>query len=110
MCTIFHSTLATTGGRRKIKRRGFLVISKCHVFVTASPPFLKRNITGKKVDELTVCAASADIVAITEAWQIVPEVCSVDNYQRFHHLRKRHRRGGVALFYRSALCPFTTQC
>ena len=31
-------------------------------------------------------------------------MCSIDNYQLFHHLRKGLRGGGVALFCRSALC------
>ena len=66
------------------------------------PSLLLLNLTSlaNKVDELTVTmrAASADIVAITEARQIVPEVCSIDKYQLFHHLKKGRRGGGVALF------------
>ena len=54
---------------------------------------------------MTVRAASEDIVAITEVWQIVPEVCSIDNYQLFPHLRTGSRGVGAALFCRSALCP-----
>ena len=73
------------------------------------PSLLLSNVTSlaNKVDELivTVREASADIVAITEAWQIVPEVCGIDNYQLFHHLRTGRRGGGVALYCRSSLCP-----
>ena len=73
------------------------------------PSFLLSNVTtlANKVDELTVtvCVASACIVAITEVWQIVPKVSGIENYQLFHHLRTGWRGGGVVLFCRSALCP-----
>ena len=71
--------------------------------------FLLSNVTllTNKMDELivTVETASADIVAITEAWHIVTEVCNNQNYQLFHHLRTSRRGRGVALFCRSALSP-----
>ncbi|MPC89889.1 hypothetical protein E2C01_084852 [Portunus trituberculatus] len=45
----------------------------------------------------------ADIGAITEAWQIIPEVCMVQDFQLFHHLRSERRGGGVAVYCRSIL-------
>ncbi|MPC51008.1 hypothetical protein E2C01_044845 [Portunus trituberculatus] len=59
------------------------------------------------MDELivTVRSTRADIVAITEAWQIVPEVCMVQDFQLFHHLRSERRGGGVAVYCRSTLSP-----
>ncbi len=49
-----------------------------------------------KMDELivTVSSTCADIVAVTEAWQIVPEVCTMQDYQLYHHLRTGRRKGG----------------
>lgn len=65
------------------------------------PSFLLSNVTSlaNKVDELTVTVReeSADIVAITEAWQIVPELCNIENYQLFFHVRTGRRGGGAAL-------------
>ena len=73
--------------------RDYSYIEVPHVWY--SLPSLLSNVTSlrNKGDELTVTvrAASADIVGITEAWQIVPEVCSIENYQLFHHLRTVHR-------------------
>ena len=73
------------------------------------PSLLLSNVTSlsNKMDELMVSVSStcADIVAITEAWQIVPEVCTMQDFQLFHHLRTERRGGGVALFCRSSLSP-----
>ncbi|XP_076059357.1 uncharacterized protein LOC143035968, partial [Oratosquilla oratoria] len=45
-------------------------------------------------------------MAITEAWQIVPEMCNIENFVLFHHLTvNRGGGGGVALFYRADLNP-----
>ncbi|MPC77850.1 hypothetical protein E2C01_072319 [Portunus trituberculatus] len=59
------------------------------------------------MDELTVTVRSthADIVAITEAWQMVSEVCMMKDFQLFHHLRPERRGGGVAVYCRSTLSP-----
>ncbi|MPC74709.1 hypothetical protein E2C01_069083 [Portunus trituberculatus] len=73
------------------------------------PSLLLSNVTSltNKMDELivTVRSTRADIVAITEAWQIVPEVCMMQDVQLFHHLRSERRDGGVAVYYRSTLSP-----
>ena len=73
------------------------------------PSLLLSNVTSltNKMDELivTVSSTGADIVAVTEAWQIVPEVCMMEEYELFHHLRSERRGGGVALFCRSTLSP-----
>ncbi len=73
------------------------------------PSLLLSNVTSlcNKVEEVSVTmrAVDAGIVAITEAWQIVPEICAVDNYQLFHHLRKQRRGGGVAVYCRNDLNP-----
>jgi len=49
------------------------------------PSLLLSNITSltNKVDEViaTAQSTSADVVAITEAWQITPEVCTIQNFQ-----------------------------
>ncbi|XP_076069589.1 uncharacterized protein LOC143041511 [Oratosquilla oratoria] len=46
----------------------------------------------------TVRSTGCDMMAITEAWQIVPEMCNIENFVLFHHLR-------VALFCRADLNP-----
>ncbi len=74
------------------------------------PSLLLFNATSlaNKMDELivTVSSTCADIVAVTEAWQIVPEVCTMQDYQLYHHLRSGRRGGGgVAVFCRSTLNP-----
>ena len=52
------------------------------------------------IDELIVPVRStcANIVAIFEAWQILPEVCVVQDFQLFHHLKAGRRGSDVALF------------
>ncbi len=61
------------------------------------PSLLLFNATSlaNKMDEVivTVRSTCADTVAVTEAWQIVPEVCTMQDYQLYHHLRSG-RRGG----------------
>ena len=47
---------------------------------------------------VTVSSTCANIVAIIEAWQIVPEVCTIENFELFHHLRANRRERGMALF------------
>ena len=73
------------------------------------PSLLMSNVTSlaNKMDELiaSVRTHCPDIVAITETWQIVPEVCNIQDYQLFHHLRTERRGGGVALYCRSDLPP-----
>ncbi|MPC79925.1 hypothetical protein E2C01_074482 [Portunus trituberculatus] len=72
------------------------------------PSLLLSNVTSltNKMDELivTVRSTRADIVAITEAWQIVPEMCMMQDFQLFH-LRSERRGGGVAVYCRSTLSP-----
>ena len=55
-----------------------------------------------KFDELvaTIKMNNCDVVAVTEAWQIIPEICRIENYDMFHQLRRDRRGGGVALFTR----------
>ncbi len=73
------------------------------------PSLLLFNATSlaNKMDEVivTVRSTCANIVAVTEAWQIVPEVCTMQDYHLYHHLRSGRRGGGVAVFCRSALSP-----
>ncbi len=42
-----------------------------------------------KLDEVitTFKSTSADVVAVTEAWQIVPELFNITDFQLFHRLR-----------------------
>ncbi|XP_076067741.1 uncharacterized protein LOC143040545 [Oratosquilla oratoria] len=53
----------------------------------------------------TVRSTGCDMMAITEAWQIVPEMCNIENFVLFHHLRVNRGGGGVALFCRADLNP-----
>ena len=73
------------------------------------PSLFMSNVTSlaNKMDELIISVQStcADLVAITECWQIVPELCYIQNYQLFHQLRTDRKGGGVALFSRSNLNP-----
>ena len=73
------------------------------------PRLFMSNVTSlcNKFDELvtTVKENRADIVCITEAWQITPETCAIDNYDMFHHLRSGRRGGGVVIFCRRELSP-----
>lgn len=73
------------------------------------PSLLLSNVTSlsNKIEELmvTVRSTGAGVVVITEAWQIAPEICNIDDYELFHHLRTNRRGGGVALYCRSDLTP-----
>ena len=93
---------------RKVEEREYKHFEVPRVWYSL-PSLLLSNVTSlaNKMDELIVSVRSncADIVAITEAWQITPEVCMIQDYQLFHHLRNQRRGGGVALFCRSDLSP-----
>ena len=73
------------------------------------PSLLLSNVTSltNKMEEVTelVRSTGCDVMAITEAWQIIPELCKIDNFVFFHHLRVNRRGGGVALFCRDDLSP-----
>ena len=73
------------------------------------PSFLLSNVPSlrNKMDEVieTVRSTCADLVAITEVWQMVPVVCTIENFELFHHLRTNRRGRGAALFCRSSLSP-----
>lgn len=73
------------------------------------PSLLLSNVTSlsNKIDELTtvINKFSPGIVAITEAWQIVPDTINIDNYSLFCNLRTNKRGGGVALFSKNELSP-----
>lgn len=73
------------------------------------PSLLLSNVTSlsNKLDEVitTIKSTNADVVAITEAWQIVPELCNITDYQLFHRLRTGKRGGGLVLYCRSHLHP-----
>lgn len=66
------------------------------------PTFFLSNVTSlpSKVDKLVLNVQSigADVVCITEAWQIVPELCHSENFILFHQFRENIRGGGLALF------------
>ncbi len=96
---------------RRVEKREYKHIEVLHVWYSL-PSLLLFNATSlpNKMDELivTVSSTCADIVAVTEAWQIVPEVCTMQDYQLYHHLRTGRmggRWGEVAVFCRSALSP-----
>ena len=73
------------------------------------PSVLLSNVTSlnNKLDEVitTVNLVNPDIVAITEAWQVVPEMCKIEGYEVFHHLRTGQRGGGLVMFSRGKLNP-----
>ncbi len=73
------------------------------------PSVLLSNVQSlnNKVDEVitTVKTVNPDIVAITEAWQVAPEICQIQGYEVFHHLRTKQRGGGLVLFSRVKLNP-----
>ena len=74
------------------------------------PSVLLANVTSlcNKLDEVsaTVKALDVGVVAITEAWQIVPEISAIEGYDLFYQLREDKRGGGVALYIREELCAF----
>lgn len=71
------------------------------------PSLLLSNVAslGNKVEEMsaTVKSLNISLVAITEAWQMVPEICQIEGYVLYHQLRSGRRGGGVALFARREL-------
>lgn len=73
------------------------------------PSLFLSNVTSlsNKFDEVSVIVetTNVDIVAITEAWQIAPETCSLHNYETFHRLRTNKRGGGVVVLCRTDLHP-----
>ena len=73
------------------------------------PSLLLSNVTSltNKMEEVTelVRTTGCDMMAITEAWQIIPEVSNIENFVLFHHLRENRRGGGVAVFCRADLNP-----
>ena len=75
---------------RQVERREYKHVEVPRVWYSL-PSLLLSNVTSlsNKMDELIVSVRStcADIVAITEAWQIVPEVCMMQDFQLFHHPR-----------------------
>ena len=60
---------------------------------------------GIEIDVVIVPVRStcADIVAITAVWQIVPEMCTMETFELFHHLRINQKGDGVTQFCRSVL-------
>ena len=104
-----HTSIREENKVKKVKEYRPRNIIEVPLLWYSLPSFLLSNVTSlaNKVDELTVQvrSVSADIVAITEAWQIVPEICGIVNYKLFHHLRSERRGGGVALYCRDSLCP-----
>ena len=82
---------------RQVEMREYTHVEVPRVWYSL-PSLLLSNVTSlsNKMDELIVSVSStcADIVAITEAWQIVPEVCTMQDFQLFHHLRTERRGGG----------------
>ncbi|KAK3860170.1 hypothetical protein Pcinc_033764 [Petrolisthes cinctipes] len=73
------------------------------------PSVFLSNVTSlsNKIDELStvITDSSPGIIAITEAWQFLPDTVKFDNYKTFHNLRCNKRGGGVALFVNEALHP-----
>lgn len=51
--------------------------------------------------KVTSTSAGVDIVAVTEAWQIILEVCTIENYQLFLHLKTDKTGREAALYCRS---------
>ena len=74
------------------------------------PTLLLSNVTSlpNKLEELTITArtVSAGVLAVTEAWQIIPETSTISDYILFHRLRSNKRGGGVALYCHKELSPY----
>ena len=102
-------TVITTRRRRKCPTVRSLHISEVPRLWYSLPTLLLSNVTSlsNKLEELTVMARSncAEVLAITEAWQIIPETSNISEYILFHHLRTNRRGGGVALYCHEALNP-----
>lgn len=70
------------------------------------PSLFLSNVTSlNKFDELmtTIKTINADVVAITEARQVAPETCHMEQYDLFHRLRSEKREGGLMMFTRGRL-------
>lgn len=70
---------------------------------------LLSNVTSlpNKMEEVTIIARSVNsgVIAITEAWQLNPEVANIPGFSLFHHLRRNRRGGGVAVYCHDTLRP-----
>lgn len=73
------------------------------------PTVLLSNVTSltNKLEEVITASksTSADIVEMTEAWQIIPENCGITGYPLFHRLRTEKRSGDLVFYCRSHLQP-----
>ena len=73
------------------------------------PTVLMSNVTSlnNKLDEVitSVLSIKADVVAITEPWQVSSELCNIEGFSVFSHLRQARRGGGVLLWCRDTLRP-----
>lgn len=72
------------------------------------PSLLLSNVTSlnNKLDEfiVTVDECNCDVAAITECWQITPEISRIKDFDFYYHQRSDRRGGGVALYARKKLC------
>ena len=73
------------------------------------PTMLLSNVTSlpNKLEEVTITARSDNcgVIAITEAWQLNPQVATIPDFTLFHHLRVDRRGGGVAVYCHNTLRP-----
>lgn len=71
------------------------------------PPISTTLQCDNKLDEVitSVELVSSDITAVTEGWQITPELCSIQGYNSFHQLRQNRRGGGLVLLVKDKLNP-----
>ena len=108
---IIHTVPVITSRRKKVENVAPRSRNLCEVprVWYSLPSLLLSNVTSlaNKMEEVTeaVRTTGCDMMAIAEAWQIVPEVCNIENFVLFHHLRANRRGGGVALFCRDDLSP-----
>ena len=102
-------TVITTRRRRKCPIASSSYIQEIPRLWYSLPTLLLSNVTSlsNKIEELTVTArtVNAGVLAITEAWQIIPETSTISDYILFHRLRTNKRGGGVALYCHKELCP-----
>ncbi|XP_076039158.1 uncharacterized protein LOC143024257 [Oratosquilla oratoria] len=102
------TTTTSAKNRKKVKPRSRIHSEVPRVWYSL-PSLLLSNVTSltNKMEEVieTVRSTGCDMMAITEAWQIVPEMCNIENFVLFHHLRVNRVGGGVALFCRADLNP-----
>ncbi|XP_076033182.1 uncharacterized protein LOC143020617 [Oratosquilla oratoria] len=94
--------------KRKVEPRQRILNEVPRVWYSL-PSIILSNVTSlaNKMEEVIelVRSTGCDVMAITEAWQIIPEVCNIENFVLFHHLRVNRRGGGVALYCRADLNP-----